>query len=240
MQAVAKKTFRRQSQELAADHADRETGSKLDWMAVRVDLLDLLDLLAFPQQASLPSSLRRFRARLRVHQVVPPPEAAGVIADEAFVMGIVVSRAGPKGEEVMEAPGKVVAAVRVDGLEEPEDDEDVHREDVKVARQGGPENRSAQRTDAEDQRFDGRRVLGCETERGGVLVMQLMDALVERSPVQQPMRPIMPSILQHEEDGDLIRHRPDRRKRDACLEPKVQRQRVKQPGCRQPLSTLAT
>lgn len=53
-------------------------------------------------------------------------------------MYIVMVGARPKGDEVMQAPGKLVAAVSVDGLEEPEGDPEIHGQDVQIAGDSTP------------------------------------------------------------------------------------------------------
>lgn len=35
-------------------------------------------------------------------------------------------------------------------------------------------------------------------------MVNLMDVLVERAPVERSVGPVMPGILQHKEDGDLV------------------------------------
>ncbi len=46
------------------------------------------------------------------------------------------------------------------------------------------------------------------------LVMQLVDMLVQRTPMQCPVKPIMVHVLKDEEEGDLGEHEGDRRERD--------------------------
>ena len=56
-----------------------------------------------------------------------------------------------------------------------------------------------------------------------------MDVLVERTPVQRSMRPIMPCILQDEEDSNLVGHGQERGKRDASSEAKIYGHWVEEP-----------
>ena len=49
------------------------------------------------------------------------------------MMEVVVVRTRPEGQDVLQRPGEVVPRMRVDGLEEPECDPDVHRDNVEVA-----------------------------------------------------------------------------------------------------------
>lgn len=121
---------------------------------------------------------------------------------------VMVVRAGPDGQEMMQTPGELVATVRVDSLEQPQGDPDVHGEDVKLASDGAPEDGRADGADAEDQYFDGRGVFGGKAEGGRVLVVDLVDAAVERTPVQGTVEPVVPGIFEDEEDCNLISHSP--------------------------------
>lgn len=58
------------------------------------------------------------RAGLGIHEVVPPPEARRVVADEFLVVHVVVLGAGPEWEEMPQRPGEIVTGMRVDGLEQ--------------------------------------------------------------------------------------------------------------------------
>lgn len=107
---------------------------------------------------------------------------------------------------MVQAPREIIAAMRVDGLEEAKDDPDVHREDVKIARDCTPQDGNADGTDAQDHDFDRRSVFRGQAEGRRVLVVDLVDVLVERTPMQRPVRPVVPSVFEHEEDGDLVGH----------------------------------
>ena len=87
-------------------------------------------------------------AGLGVEAVVPPAEARGIVADEALVVHVVVVGAGPKGQEVAQAPGEVVAAVGIDGLEESEDDPHVHGKEMKLPCQTDPDDGGTNDADA--------------------------------------------------------------------------------------------
>lgn len=54
--------------------------------------------------------------------------------------------------------------------------------------------------------FDRVRVFCCETERSTELVMLLVDALVEWTPVQRPMEHKVPSVFEHKKDCNLFGH----------------------------------
>lgn len=89
--------------------------------SLRLDALD--GLLGRPVLIDQPLLLGRplGRALLLVpgvgpEEVVHPPERGRVASDEGFVVVVVVVRARPEGDELSQAPGKVVAAVSVDSL----------------------------------------------------------------------------------------------------------------------------
>lgn len=105
---------------------------------------------------------------------------------------IVVLGASPEWQEVVQAEWQVVTTVRIDGLEKTKDDPDVHSEDVEVTTDGSPHNGYANRAETKDHNFDGRGVLGGHTEGCRVLVVNLVNMLVEWTPVKSAMRPVMP------------------------------------------------
>lgn len=141
---------------------------------------------------------------LGIQQVIPPPEAARIIADEAFMMDVMMFGAGPEREEVVQAPGEFVAAVGVDGLEQPADDPDVHGQDVEVPSHGAQQDRRSDGAEAQDHDFDGGRILCGEAEGSRVLMVDLVDAFVQGTPVEGSVTPIVPGVFEDEEDGDLV------------------------------------
>ena len=178
-------------------------------------------------QLLLPSRLRRLSTSLGVEAEVPPPEAAGVVANELLVVNIVVLSAGPEREEVVQAPGKLVSAVRIDGLEHTESNPAVHGEDVKILCDGTPDDRATDSTETENHDFDGRGILSSKTERSRILVVNLVNVLVEeRAGVHQTVGPVVPGILHNEEDRDLVGHLVQRRERDVGFETEVLAHRV--------------
>lgn len=48
-----------------------------------------------------------------------------------------------------------------------------------------------------------------------------MDVFVERAPVHRAVRPVVPCVLQYEEDGDLVGHLVERGKGDAGREANI-------------------
>lgn len=137
-------------------------------------------------------------------EVIPPSEGGSVVANELLVVNIVVVSSGPKWEEVVKRPWELVSGVSIDGLEEAEDDPDVHGYDVKVPSGSNPKDwdTDGSETKGHDLNWGGK--LSGNTEWGGVLVMELVDTTVERSPVESAVEPVMPGILEDEEDGDLV------------------------------------
>lgn len=131
------------------------------------------------------------------------------------MMHIVMFSPRPERQEMVQGPRKLIAAVRINSLGQPAHNPEIHGQDVKVLREAGPENRNHDCTGTENHRFDRRRVFSGETKGCGVLVVDLVDILVERTPVHRAVHPIMPSILQHKKDSNLNRHRRPGRERHA-------------------------
>lgn len=79
-------------------------------------------------------------AGLSVQAVVPPAEAGSIVANKLLVVHVVVLRAGPKRQEVAQAPGEIVARMRVDSLEQTENDPHVHGEQVEITSDRNPQD----------------------------------------------------------------------------------------------------
>lgn len=150
-------------------------------------------------------------AGLGVHKVIPPPKGRGVVADKLLVVDVVVLRAGPERQDVVQAPGELVAAVRIHRLQQPQHDPRLHREEVQVARQVHPQQRRPRGAQPQHQHLDRGCVLGRQPKGRRVRVVQLVDRSVQRRVVHQPVRPVVPRVLEHEEDGDVQRNLPGRR-----------------------------
>jgi hypothetical protein len=95
-------------------------------------LICLLDLLALLCELPLTSSLCSLRSRLGIHHVIPPSEAARIIANETLVVSIVVIGTGPEGKEVVQTPWEVVTTVGINGLEKTEDNPEIHCQNVEL------------------------------------------------------------------------------------------------------------
>lgn len=93
-------------------------------------------------------SLHSLRRILSIKTIIPPSKAARKVPDEFLMVDVMVIRAGPDGEEMMQTPGEVIAAMRIDGLEQTHGDPDVHSEDVQIAGDGAPEDGRADGADA--------------------------------------------------------------------------------------------
>ena len=194
---------------------------------------NLADLLGLPGLDSskllLPASLAGLGTSLGVEHVVPPPEAGGIVANELLVVHVVVVGAGPEGEEVPQAPGEVVAAVGVDGLEESEDNPHVHGHEVEITGDSHPDDGRPDDTRRKEHDLDRRRVLGGQAEGSRVCVVQLVDRAVQRAVVKPAVEPVVPGVLHHKEDGDLESHLPGRGEGHAILQAEPSRDGVEEP-----------
>lgn len=170
---------------------------------------------------------------LGVEHVVPPAEARSIVADELLVVHVVVVGTGPDGEEVAQAPGEVVAAVGVDGLEKTEGDPDVHGEQVELAGEGKEDDGRSDDTNTKETSLDGRSILSGQAKGSRVGVVHLVDAPVERAVVKRAVEPVVPGILHDEEDGDLPSHGEERGERNAVIHAEVGSDGVEEPDLRQ-------
>lgn len=137
---------------------------------------------------------------------------------------------GPEGQEVVEAPGELVAAVGVDGLEKASDNPHVHGQDVEILGNGTVENGGANSAKTKDKDLNGRRILGGKAERSRVVVVNFVDILVqEGKDVHGAVGPVVPGILEDEENGNLVGHLQRRRERNASFETKELGHGVEEP-----------
>lgn len=178
----------------------------------------------------LPPTLDRFRTIFRVQNIVPPPETARVIANKLLVMKIMVIRPSPEREEVVKAPRKFVAAVRIDGLEQAKDNPDIHCEYVQMSSYCTPNNGTSNSAKTENHDLNWRRILGGHTEWSGILMMNLMNSLIQWAPMESTVWKVMPRIFHDEENRDLIGHSPDRGKRNWCWKTKKLRHWMEKPA----------
>ena len=148
-------------------------------------------------------------------------------------MHVVVLGTGPERQEVVQRPGEFVAAVCVDGLEQAEHNPEVHGQEVQVAGDGTPENRRADGTETEHHDFDRRGVFSGQTEGRRVLVVDLVDVFIEEAVVHGAVDPVVPGILENEEDGNLEGHLIDTRERDGVAEAEELAHGVEEPDLRE-------
>lgn len=170
---------------------------------------------------------------LGVEHVVPPAEAGSVVANELLVVNVVVLSAGPDRQEVAQAPGEVVSAVGIDGLEETQSDPDVHGQEMELASDGKDQDGRSDDTDSKQTGLNGRGVLSSQAERRRVQVVHLVDAPVQRAVVQSAVEPVVPGVLQDEEEGNLPSHGEERGERNAVIHAEVGGNRVEEPDLRQ-------
>lgn len=139
-------------------------------------------------------------------EVVPPAEASSIASKEGHVVVVVVIRTRPERHPVVQTDGEVVARVRIHGLEETEQNPNVHGDDVQVLGVGAKHERTANGTEAENQNLKWVRILSGQTERRRVLVVHLVNVLVQRTPVHQTVDPVVEGVLKHEKERNLPGH----------------------------------
>jgi hypothetical protein len=182
---------------------------------------------------SLPSPLRSLHATLSVQHKVPPPERARIVANKLLMMRIVVLRASPERQEMVQRPREFVAGMRINGLEKSEQDPDVHGQDVQVLGDSAPDDRCADCAQSKHHDFDWRGVFCGKTKWSRVLVVDFVDVLVQWTPVHCAMRPVVPCVLEDEEDRDLVCYGPDCRERHCSGETEVLRHGMEKPDLRE-------
>lgn len=118
-------------------------------------------------------------------------------------MMVVVVCPRPEWNPVVHREGEVVTRVSVNRLEETERYPDVDGEDVQVLGYCTVEEGAAYCTHTEDEDLERVSVFCCQTEGSRELVMLLVDVLVEGTPVQGTVCPVVEHVLEDEEAGDL-------------------------------------
>lgn len=118
-------------------------------------LLGGLDGLEF----SITTLLMGIGAGLGVQEVVPPAEAGRVVADELFVVHVVVVGTSPHREDVTQTPREVIATVGVNGLGEAKDDPGVHGNKVQISSDTEHQDRRSDNAQAEKHDLDRRSIL---------------------------------------------------------------------------------
>lgn len=161
-----------------------------------------------------PSALQRIWGVLGVKDIIPPPEAAGIVADELLMVEIVVIGTSPEGKEMVKAPREFITTVSINGLEQAQDDPDVHGKNVEFTCHRTPNNRTPDSSEAQDHHFNRGGIFSSQAKRGRVLVVDFVNGLVEGTPMKSTVGEIMPGILHHKEDCNLICHGPKGREWD--------------------------
>ena len=93
--------------------------------------------------------------------------------------------ARPEREDVLERPREIVSTVSIDGLEETEDDPNVHGEDVEVAGANDVEDRPSDRSSTKDEDFSRVGVFCSKAEGSRIFVVNFVDVLVHGAPVKE-------------------------------------------------------
>jgi hypothetical protein len=192
----------------------------------------LLDLLALLGELPLTSLLGSLWSRLGIHDIVPPSKAARIVADKSLVVSIVMIGTSPEGHEIVQAPWKFVATVSIDSLEEAEDNPEIHGQDMELTSDQNPNDWNTDSAKAENHDFNGRCILGSQSEWSRVLMVDLVDVLVERAPVQCAVGPVVPGILKDKKYSDVESHGLPTRKRNACVHAAEFRHWVEKPDLR--------
>lgn len=101
-----------------------------------------------------PPALQRIWSVLGVKDIIPPPEAAGIVADELLMVEIVVIGTSPEGKEVVKTPWEFITAVSINGLEQAQDDPDVHGKNVQFTCHRTPNDRAPDSSEAQDHHLN--------------------------------------------------------------------------------------
>lgn len=129
---------------------------------------------------------------LSAEDVVPVSEGRAVVADKVLVVIVVVISTGPEREKVVQRPGELVTRVRVDSLEESQDDPSDDGDEVDIAKEVRPEKWRADSAETGDGNLDRVGVFSSEAKGCSVLVMLLVNVLVERANVKSAVEPVVP------------------------------------------------
>lgn len=149
---------------------------------------------------------------LSIKEVIPVSEGRGEVANEVLVVIIVVIGTSPNGKQVAQTPGEVVSGVGVDSLDKSQSDPDTNSKKVHVTEEISQKKRRANSTDTGEGHLEGVSILSSQTEGGSVLVVLLVNTLVKQLGVEGSVTPIVPSVLNKEEDEKLPRKSPERGK----------------------------
>jgi hypothetical protein len=221
------------------DTVPRHRGALLERRASKTPIQRRLDVsynlgsLLRLQRLPLAPPLSSLRPALSIESPIPPSERARVVANELLMVYIMVVRASPDRQEMVQRPGELISRMRINGLENAQRDPHVHGQDVQVLGDGAPQDGRADGAEAEDHDFDWGGVFGCEPEGRGVLVVDFVDVFVQGPPVHGAVDPVVPGVFEDEEDCDLVGHCEEGGEGDAGFEAAVLRHRVEEPNLRE-------
>lgn len=145
------------------------------------------------------------------------------------MMHIVMLRARPKRQKVMQTPWELIPTVRINGLKQPTYNPEIHRQDVEVSGDGAPYDGASDGPETQDHDLNGRSVLSGHAEGRGVLMVDLVDIFVKRAPMQCTMRPVVPCVFEDEEKSDLVCQCEEGREGNAGCKAKVLSHWVEEP-----------
>lgn len=143
---------------------------------------------------------------LGVQNVIPDSEGGGVVADEMVVVFIVVVCSCPEEQKVMQGDWELVPRMGVDGLEQSQGDPDGNGEQMQVLCEVAPHDRNTNSTEPQEHHLNRVCVFCSQAKWSSVSVMLLVDVFVEVTVVQASVEPVMPGVLQKEEDSHLQRN----------------------------------
>jgi len=93
--------------------------------------------------------------------------------------------------------------VSIDGLEETENDPDVHGKDVEVSRAEDVKDRTSYRSGTEDEYLSWVGILSSQAEGSRVFMVNFVDVLVHRTPVEELMGEEVEHVFVDEEKRNL-------------------------------------
>jgi hypothetical protein len=103
----------------------------------------------------------------------------------------------------------------------PQSNPDVHRNQMEIPRYCTVQNRTSDGPEPQNKHLRWMSILGCQSKRRRILMMNLMNIFIQRAPMQCPMHPVVKSIFHHKEPTDLPDHRLPVREGDVKTETKV-------------------
>ena len=137
---------------------------------------------------------------------VPPSKRGRVVALKGHVVVVMEVGPRPKRKEIVQAPRKVIARVGVHDLEQADREPHDHRDDMELVK-GDPDQRPEKESEAQDERLQGMGVLGSESKRRRVLMVQFVNLFVENAPVEEPMGKVLVKVFHEQKEERGLSHR---------------------------------